>query len=134
MRCPMRFQPLIFLIALVISMSTHAGDWALGANLSQAAVDGLKGPAFTKQELPYEDENFLVITRDYGSGIEIREAYVYLQNAEKQWDIVAYRRTNSSHLVASISNDRLQLIAKSGRILLEVPLKPFGFRFDPKEH
>lgn len=114
-------------------MSSRAESLVLGASLDQAEVDRLQRPVFTKQELSAGDEKFLVITRDYGSGLELREAYVYRQTAER-WDMLAYRKTNSSLVVGSFTGRQLKLVSKSGRVLLEVAVEPESFRFDPKEH
>ena len=130
----MRFQSLILVAMLLLSMSSRAENLALEVRLSQAAVDRLQDPVFSKQELSSGAENFLVVTRDYGSGLELREVYVYRQDAVGQWGIIAYRKTNSSHVVASLTNDCLKLIAKSGKVLLELPVDASGFRFDSKEH
>ena len=115
-------------------MSAHAESLALEVSLSQTAVDSFQEPIFTKQKLASGDESFLVITRDYGSGLELREVYVYLQQAAGQWDMVAYRKTNSSRVIASLSGDRLMLSAKSGRTLLELPIETSSFKFDSREH
>lgn len=130
----MRFQSLVLATTLLFSMSSHAENLALEASLSQAAVDSLQEPIFTKQKLSSSTEKFLVITRDYGSGLELREAYIYRQSPTGQWDILAYRKTNSSRVMASLTDDCLKLAAKSGRVLLELPVEASGFRFDSQEH
>ncbi|GGD36207.1 hypothetical protein GCM10007235_05240 [Pseudoxanthomonas indica] len=129
----MRFESVIFALAMGASMNACAGQGAINSNLTQSDIDSLETPTFTKQELSSGSDEFLVVTRNYGSGLELRDAYVYRRGAGGQWDMIAFRRTNSSRVEGSLSANRLTLTAKSGKVVLEVPIEPSGFKFDPME-
>ena len=89
-------------------------------------------PTFTRQILHSADGTFLLVTNDYGSGVELRDAYVYVWR-HPVWQLVTYRRTNSAELTGRITGDRLVIVGKSGKVAMSIPLGTVNPAFDGSE-
>lgn len=129
----MRVFGLAFAVSLMFPVSTWATDPALGESLDEDAAEKLPAPIFTRQKLATGDDEFLVVTQDYGSGLEIRKAYVYRRETAGRWNLIAYLKTNSSRVTANLAGRRLRLVSMSGKVLLELPVESAGFRSDARE-
>ena len=104
-----------------------------GYDLSTAEAAALKEPIFRRSELTVADTRLLLITRDFGPGLELRDAYLYCW-AGDSWGMLAYRRTNSSQVSMRIKSGALELVTKAGRIVLSLPVDSLAGKYDPKEH
>ena len=85
-------------------------------HLSAAQVESLEWPIYTKAIVNTSKGKILLLTRDYGSGLEVRDAYVY-RYAVDQWELVAYRRTGNSTIDVRIRADMLELFSGNSTVL-----------------
>lgn len=130
----MRIKSLMLSAILGFSISTQAMAMSLSGTLDPDEFERLRSPIYTKEFVDVGGERILVVTEDYGSGLELRDAYVYRQDTDKVWVLVAYRRSNSSKIDVAIEKGRMKLRSKSGRELMAIPVSSFAQVFDGKEH
>jgi len=117
----------------LVSEPSVAAMLALSATLSSEDVAELKDPVFTRQIVRVDSGEVLVITHDYGYGLEIREAYIYCRAGET-WELFVYQKTNSSKLTVTVTKEAIILVGKSGDPLMTVPLAALSAKFDKREH
>ena len=108
----------LFLIATVLmATAAWAGDASdIQRQLTLAQLEALEAPIYTKEIVNTPAGKILVLTRDYGSGLEIRDAYVYRYAADV-WELVAYRTTSNARIDARIRAGILELVAGNAPIL-----------------
>jgi hypothetical protein len=130
----MRTKSIIFFLALLsLTLNSTASSVApLLGDLTTVQVDALAAPMYTKQELPLAVGKMLFVTRDYGSGMEIRDAYVY-RWAGDMWALVSYRRSSSASLTARIQGKNLEVLTKAGKLVLSLPTESLLPKFDQQE-
>lgn len=104
-----------------------------GYDITTAQAAALGEPIFTRSELTVAATRLLLITRDFGSGLELRDAYLYCWTGDS-WGMLAYRRTNSSKVSMRVKAGALELVTKAGRIVLSLPVDSLAPKYDPKEH
>jgi hypothetical protein len=119
--------------ASALAASSHAAPGDLGYELTPAQVEALGVRSNLRQELDSPVGRILVLTRDYGSGLELREAYVYRWSGPA-WELAAWLRTNSSKVQGRVKGNHLELMSKAGKVLITIPLEALVASFDPHEH
>lgn len=132
----MRPKPLIYLplfIAHLFPTSGFPTQLSLGQVMSADELDGLAAPIFSKQILDIGDTSHILVTRDYGSGLELRDAYLY-RSVESKWELILYRRTNSSRLTGRVEAGALEIVSAAGKVIDSIPINSLMREFDPKEH
>ena len=119
----MRTKQIVSLVATVLmaTATSASGMNEIPRQLSPAQVESLEWPIYTKEILNAPAGKLLVLTRDYGSGLEIRDAYVYRYTAD-YWELVAYRRTSNARIDARIREDMLELIVGNS-VILAIPVQ-----------
>jgi hypothetical protein len=93
---------------------------ALVFRMTPAEVEALTEPVFTKRELDAGGQRVLFISRDFGSGRELRDAYLY-RFAGDSWLLIAFRRTSSPKLDVGVSGADLHVTAKDGAVVISIP-------------
>jgi len=101
--------------------------------MSVTELDGLEAPIFSKQIIDVADTSHILVTRDYGSGLELRDAYLY-RSVDSKWELVLYRRTNSSKLTGRVEAGTLEIVSAAGKVIDSIPISSLMREFDPKEH
>jgi len=94
----------------------------LRTTLSPEDIKSLDGYKFSKEivESPYG--KFLMITYDYGSGLELTNAYIYILKNDATWSLIAYINAGNSRLDGRINKDMIYFIEKSGNNLISILL------------
>jgi hypothetical protein len=123
------------LIAMgLMSTGQAAGERdAPGTQLTVAQANALREPIYRHSELTIGPTRVLLITRDYGSGLELRDAYLYLW-MDTEWGLFAYRRTNSAQVSMRVTGGTLALVTKAGNTVLSLPVDSIAAKYDAKEH
>lgn len=115
----------ILLVGLVhphLSLANESPDMGfLPFNLSVADLESLQTPIFTTQTVMAGSQRILLVSRDYGSGLELRDAFIYRWTSDT-WTLLAFRRTNSSRVTARVKARDLQLIDRSDTVVLAIPV------------
>jgi hypothetical protein len=122
------------LIALVLWMeAVMAATPSIAQSLSPEELRALPWPEYSTQELQIAGVRVLLVSQDVGSGLSLRDCFVY-QWRDAQWVPVVFVSTTSSEVVAKQIGGKVVLISKAGKVLLEIPIETLNAKFDSKEH
>ncbi|MFQ6312173.1 hypothetical protein [Lysobacter capsici] len=113
----------LFFMLVVFSMSVDAcfGRDGPENHLSSKDVDDLSLPIYTKKIIPSDSGKFLIVTKDYGSGLELRDAYIY-QSVNEGWQLMAYKRTREAKLDSRISGKNIEVFSGVMEVILSVSI------------
>jgi hypothetical protein len=86
-----------------------------------------QGPPYTKQTLTLpKGSTVLIITRDFGSGFEMREAYLYVgdgKGTDESWRQFSYIWSGSPRITGELTNKDLVLKSADDKVLLSIPIE-----------
>lgn len=113
----------LFFMLVVFSMSVDAcfGRDGPGDHLSSKDVNGLSLPVYSKKIIRSDSSEFLVITKDYGSGLELRDVYIY-RGVNREWELMIYKRTRQAKLDSRISGKNIEIFSGAMEVVLSVSL------------
>lgn len=122
------------IVPLLLWVTTlMAATPSIKENLSAEEARALPSPEYSTQELEVQSLRVLLVSQNVGSGLVLRDCFVY-QWRDSHWVPVVFVTTTSSEVVAKQVRDRIVLTSKAGKVLLEIPVGTLDARFDPKEH
>lgn len=112
------------MVLCVLSGHASAGGEPslLPQRLENAQLSSFEAPIYRQQLLKLNGRlELLVLTRDVGSGVELREAYVYAKD-EAVWRLLAFRSATSASISAKVSQQQVELVGADGETILVIPL------------
>jgi hypothetical protein len=74
----------------------------------------------------------LILMPDVGSGVTLRMVLIYV-GARSGWSLVMVRKTNTSTVTVEREGDNLVFHARSGELLMTVPIASMPREFDATE-
>lgn len=116
-------------------LSPDANAWVdpPAHELTETAANALDDVLYMRSTLDVGSKRIMLIARAYGSGLEIRDAYLYFWDGT-QWSQFAYRHAHTARITMRVRTSELELVTKTGKIILSIPIDSIASTYDPKEH
>ena len=112
----------VSLLTMVVA-AVKADPLELAIQLNDSQVEALRPPIFTKEAITTPTAQFLFITRDCGSGLEVRDAFIF-RRSEGMWGLQYYVRTSRPKLEAKLKGSSIEIRSDKGEIISTVRVSP----------
>ena len=90
----------------------------LQVRLRDDQLPGLESPSVEISRVHVRGKQFLYVTRDYGSGRELREVFLY-RKSDAYWDLDLFSRTQCDKVKAVVHGRHIKLLCH-GSVLFSV--------------
>jgi hypothetical protein len=96
--------------------------------LTDKDLANYKGLTYTQQilKLPKGSASILIITRNFGSGFELRDAYIYMGGSgakDDRWNQISYIMSGSPRITGELTDKDIILKSADDKVLLSIPIE-----------
>jgi hypothetical protein len=109
------------LVVFSVSVSARFGRDGPEDHLLLKDVDDLSPPIYSKKVIRSDSRKFLIVTKDYGSGLELRDVYIY-RGVNEDWQLMACRRTRQAKLDSRIAGKDIEIFSDTTEVVLSVSI------------